>query len=120
MDEKLSKELDILIESKVGDLWRGLPPEAKAGIITGVIIGGVPVAVSAVVSGISTFFKLFREKCKRQCNNLRGEKQYNICYYNCKKDGIKQCVTKLQSIRTKCKNDKCREKIDQQLGKSVV
>lgn len=111
MDEKLNKELDIIIENKISDLWRNLPPEAKAGILTAGISAGIP----AFIQGIRSFFKLFREKCKRRCQSLRGEKQYNICYYNCKKDGIKRCIRNLESVRTKCKDDKCRKKINQEL-----
>lgn len=124
MDDKLSKELDIIIESKIldiiieskiGDLWSSLPPEAKTGIMVGGVVAGISTGIPAVISGIHSLFNLFREKCKRQCESLRGDKQYNLCYYACKKDGIKQCIRKLAAVRTKCKDDKCKKKIYQEI-----
>lgn len=115
MDDKLSKQLDIIIESKIGDLWSGLPPEVKKGIIVGGVVTGVSVGIPELVKGIHSFFKLFREKCKRRCESLRGEKQYNLCYHNCRKVGIKQSIRHLASVRTKCKDDKCKKKINQEI-----
>jgi len=116
VDDKLSKQLDMIIESKIGDLWSSLPPEAKTGIMVGGVVAGIGAGIPALIAGVRSLFNLFREKCKRRCESLRGEKQYNLCYYNCKKDGIKQCMRRLGSARTKCKDDKCKKKINQEIA----
>jgi|GEM_PF-6107023 len=119
MDIELDKQLDLIIESKIGNLWKALAPEGKAGVITGIGAAGVGAAITvaapAIIQAVHYFFRLFREKCKDRCEELRGEKQYNICYYTCKKDGIKLCIRKLESSRTKCKDDKCKKDIGEQI-----
>jgi hypothetical protein len=116
VDKKLSKQLDIIIESKIGDLWSSLPPEAKTGIVVGGVVSGIGAGIPALITGIHSLFSLFREKCKRRCEALRGEKQYNICYYACKRNGISQCIRKLEVAKTKCKDDKCKNKISQEIA----
>jgi hypothetical protein len=115
VDKKLSKQLDIVIESKIGNLWSSLPPEAKTGIVVGGVVTGIGAGIPALIAGIHSLFNLFREKCKRRCEALRGEKQYNLCYYACKRNGINQCIRKLEVAKTKCKDDNCKNKINQEI-----